>query len=259
MSEPATILIFDSGVGGLTVFREIAAALPGARYIYVADDAGFPYGNQPEAALIARILDVVGAAIAQHAPDLVVVACNTASTLALSQLRAKFPVPFVGTVPAIKPACAQSQSKRIAVLGTQATVSREYTHALIREFATGCDVVLVGSAHLASYAEAELAGAPVADDAIKAEIAPCFIEAQGRRTDTVVLACTHYPLLTARFRTVAPWPVEWLDPAPAIARRVADLLRARPLAAAVTAPTIVFTSGRAPSPALAKALAGFGF
>ncbi len=168
-------------------------------------------------------------------------------------------MPFVGTVPAIKPACAQSQSKRIAVLGTQATVSREYTRALIREFASGCDVVLVGSSHLASYAEAELAGLPVADDAIKAEIASCFVEAQGRRTDTVVLACTHYPLLTARFRAVAPWPVEWLDPAPAIARRVADLLRARPPAAAVAAPTIVFTSGRAPSPALAKALAGFGF
>lgn len=257
--KPATILIFDSGVGGLTVFREIAAALPGAAYVYVADDAGFPYGNQPEAALIARILDVIGAAIAEHKPDLVVVACNTASTIALAALRERFSVPFVGTVPAIKPACAQSPSKRIAVLGTQATVSREYTHALIREFASGCDVALVGSAHLASYAEAELAGLPVADDAIKAEIAPCFIEAQGCRTDTVVLACTHYPLLTARFRTVAPWPVEWLDPAPAIARRVADLLRTRPPAAAVTAPTIIFTSGRAPSPALAKALAGFGF
>ncbi|HEY5216130.1 MAG TPA: aspartate/glutamate racemase family protein, partial [Pseudolabrys sp.] len=149
---PATILIFDSGVGGLTVYREVAAARPDAAYVYVADDAGFPYGNQPEAALIARIIDVVGKAIAQHAPDLVVVACNTASTLALSQLRARFSVPFVGTVPAIKPACAQSKTKRVAVLGTQATVSREYTRALIREFAAGCDVALIGSSHLASYA-----------------------------------------------------------------------------------------------------------
>lgn len=257
--KPATILVFDSGVGGLTVFREIAAALPGARYIYVADDAGFPYGNQPEAALIARILDVIGEAIAQHAPDLVVVACNTASTLALTQLRATFSVPFVGTVPAIKPACAQSRSKRIAVLGTQSTVSREYTRALIREFAGGCDVVLVGSAHLASFAEAELAGAPVADDAIKAEIAGCFVDADGRRTDTVVLACTHYPLLTARFRSVAPWPVDWLDPAPAIARRVVDLVGPRPQVSPAPPPRIIFTSGRAPSPALAKALAGYGF
>jgi glutamate racemase len=256
---PATILVFDSGVGGLTVFREIARALPGARFVYVADDAGFPYGNQPEAALIARILEVIGKAIAQHAPDLVVVACNTASTMALAELRAKFSVPFVGTVPAIKPACAQSKTKRVAVLGTQATVSREYTRALIREYAVGCDVVLVGSSHLASFAEAELAGTPVVDDAIKAEIAGCFVDADGRRTDTVVLACTHYPLLTARFLSLAPWPVEWLDPAPAIARRVADLMRDAPSAGAAPSPEIIFTSGRAPSPILASALAKFGF
>ncbi len=256
---PVKILIFDSGVGGLTVYREVAAARPDARYVYVADDAGFPYGNQPETVLIARIIDVVGQAIAQHAPDLVVVACNTASTLALADLRARFAVPFVGTVPAIKPACAQSASKRIAVLGTQATVGREYTRALIREFAAGCDVGLVGSSHLASFAEAELAGKPIADAAIKDEIAACFVDADGRRTDTVVLACTHYPLLTGRFKANAPWPVDWLDPAPAIARRVADLLREKPPVAPQAAPRIVFTSGRAPSAALAKALAGYGF
>ena len=256
---PATILIFDSGVGGLTVYREVAAARPDAAYVYVADDAGFPYGNQPETVLIARIIDVVGSAIAEHAPDLVVIACNTASTLALADLRARFAVPFVGTVPAIKPACAQSKSKRIAVLGTQATVNREYTHALIREFAAGCEVGLVGSSHLAAYAEAELAGAPVNDAAIRAEIAPCFVAAGGKRTDTVVLACTHYPLLTTRFKANAPWPVDWLDPAPAIARRVADLLRERAPGSPPAAPRIVFTSGRAPSPALAAALARFGF
>jgi glutamate racemase len=256
---PATILIFDSGVGGLTVYREVAKARPDAAYVYVADDAGFPYGNQPEAVLVARVTEIIGKAIAEHAPDLVVVACNTASTLALAELRARFSVPLVGTVPAIKPACAQSQTKRIAVLGTQATVSREYTRTLIREFAAGCDVALVGSSHLASFAEAELAGTPVADAAIKAEITGCFVEADARRTDTVVLACTHYPLLTARFRVVAPWPVEWLDPAPAIARRVADLMRDRLPGAPPGPPRIIFTSGRTPSPALAKALAGYGF
>ena len=256
--QPPTILIFDSGVGGLTVFREVAAARPDARFVYVADDAGFPYGNQPEDALIARIVDVVGKAIAEYAPDLVVIACNTASTLALTQLRAAFAVPFVGTVPAIKPACAQSQSKRIAVLGTLATVSREYTRALIREFASGCDVILIGSPRLAGFAELELAGAPVADADIAAEIAGCFVETEGRRTDTVVLACTHYPLLVERFRKVAPWPVDWLDPAPAIARRVADLLRERPAASGVTPPRIVFTSGRVPPPALVRALSAYG-
>ncbi|MEP7030742.1 MAG: glutamate racemase [Pseudolabrys sp.] len=256
---PATILVFDSGVGGLTVFREIAKALPAARYVYVADDASFPYGNQPEAALIARIVDVIGKAIAQHAPELVVVACNTASTLALGELRTRFSVPFVGTVPAIKPACAQSVSKRVAVLGTQATVSREYTHALIREFAGGCDVDLVGSARLAAYAEAELAGEPASDGAIKAEIAACFVDADGRRTDTVVLACTHYPLLTARFRKVAPWQVDWLDPAPAIARRVADLADRRLQSGSRGPAVIEFTSGKPPGEALALALGNYGF
>jgi glutamate racemase len=256
---PAKILVFDSGVGGLTVYREIVKERPDAAYVYLADDGGFPYGSQPETMLIARIIDVVGQAIAEHKPDLVVVACNTASTLALAELRARFVVPFVGTVPAIKPACAQSTTKCISVLGTQATVSREYTRALIREFAAGCDVALIGSSQLAAHAEAELAGEPIADAAIKEEIAGCFIEAQDQRTDTVVLACTHYPLLLDRFRANARWPVDWIDPAPAIARRVADLLRDRPADSPPAAPRIVFTSGRTPSPALAAALSRYGF
>jgi glutamate racemase len=244
---PPTILIFDSGVGGLTVFREVKKVRPDAHYIYVADDAFFPYGRQPEDKLVERVASVIGKAIDDYAPDLIVIACNTASTIALAALRASFKVPFVGTVPAIKPACAQSKTKRIAVLGTMATVGREYTHALIREFANGCEVVLVGSAKLASYAEAELAGAPVSDEAIKAEIDPCFVDKDGRRTDTIVLACTHYPLLTPRFRAVAPWSVDWLDPAPAIARRVADLLRDRvPSSEPPPAAEIVLTSGHTP-------------
>ena len=132
-------------------------------------------------------------------------------------------MPFVGTVPAIKPACAGSVTRRVSVLGTEATVAREYTRALIRDFGQDCRVTLVGSKRLAAYAEAELAGAPVDDAAIAAELAPCFV-ADGARTDTVVLACTHYPLLVERLRRLAPWPVNFLDPAPAIARRVVELL-----------------------------------
>ncbi|HEY6754116.1 MAG TPA: glutamate racemase [Pseudolabrys sp.] len=259
MPQAPTILMFDSGLGGLTVFREVKAARPDVHFIYLADDAGFPYGNLAEDELVARVTNVLGKAIAEHKPDMVVVACNTASTLALAQLRARFSVPFVGTVPAIKPACAQSKSKRIAVLGTQATVGREYTKALIREFAAGCDVHLVGSPRLAAYAEAELAGEAVDDAAIKREIAGCFIDGDARPTDTIVLACTHYPLLVERFRANAPWPVDWLDPAPAIARRVANLLKERPSASTRNSQAIEFTSGRTPSPVLARALASFGF
>ncbi len=254
----ATILVFDSGLGGLTVFREVAKARPDARYLYVADDAFFPYGGHGEAELNARVLALMGEVIAPHRPDLVVIACNTASTLVLPRLREAYRVPFVGTVPAIKPACAISVSKRVTVLGTDATVSREYTHALIRDFGNGSDVALVGSARLAAFAEAELGGTPVADALIAQEIAPCFVDADGRRTDTVVLACTHYPLLLERLEQLAPWPVTFIDPAPAIARRVLDLAGPGTVAEAPSPARIVFTSGREPPPALAAALARFG-
>ena len=228
MSAPSTILVFDSGLGGLTVLREIVAARPEAHYVYVADDAFFPYGQHGEDKLVARVVPLIGELIAAHAPDLVVIACNTASTLVLSHLRAAYKVPFVGTVPAIKPACANSRTKRVSVLGTRGTVQREYTRALIRDFGHGCEVTLVGSADLASLAEAALSGREVSDREILAELAPCFVgerEDVSARTDTVVLACTHYPLLMDRFVALAPWPVDWIDPAPAIARRVGDLLK----------------------------------
>ena len=257
MSAP-TILAFDSGLGGLTVFREIVAARPDAGFVYVADDAGFPYGRIAEADLVARVLAVMASLIERHAPDLVVIACNTASTLVLPQLRARFSVAFVGTVPAIKPACAASASKRISVLGTEATVQREYTRKLIADFAGACDVTLVGSARLASFAEAELRGEPAPDAAIAAEIAPCFVDDGTGRTDTIVLACTHFPLLIERLRKLSPWPVTWLDPAAAIARRVVDLIGPAPLGAPPGPKHLIFTSGRSPAPPLAASLAGFG-
>jgi len=239
-----TILVFDSGLGGLTVLREIVGVLPGARCVYVADDAYFPYGHHSEAEIVARVVPLIGRLIAAHAPDLVVIACNTASTLVLADLRAAYAVPFVGTVPAIKPACARSHSKRVSVLGTKGTVAREYTQTLIRDFAQGCEVALVGAPRLAALAEAALAGEAGSDAEIAAEIAPCFVDGDAR-TDTVVLACTHYPLLLDRLTALAPWSVEWIDPAPAIARRVAALLHAHPPGATRTPAEMVFTSGRA--------------
>jgi glutamate racemase len=256
MTQP-TILVFDSGLGGLTVFREIAAARPDARLVYAADDAFFPYGAHGEAALVARVVPLIGELIARVRPHLVVIACNTASTIVLPHLRARYAVPFVGTVPAIKPACAGSKTKRVSVLGTEATVKREYTMGLIRDFAQGCDVTLVGSARLAPLAEAALRAEPVADADVAAELVPCFIDDGARRTDTVVLACTHFPLLLDRVTRLAPWPVAWIDPAPAIARRVVDLL-GPPQPGRTTAPAEAhFTSGRVSAP-LAKALSAFG-
>jgi glutamate racemase len=247
MSQPSTVLVFDTGLGGLTVLREIVKARPDARYVYVADDAYFPYGQYSEDVIIARAVPLIGELIAAHAPDLVVIACNTVSTLVMTHLRAAYRVPFVGTVPAIKPACARSVTKLVSVLGTSGTVKREYTHALIRDFSQGCQVTLVGSAHLASHAEAALRGEAVTDEALWAEIAPCFVgdtDDDSARTDTVVLACTHYPLLLDRLAALAPWPVDWVDPAPAIARRVADLLGQSSGGAEPADAEMIFTSGR---------------
>lgn len=246
MPRPVTILVFDSGLGGLTVLREIVVARPDANIVYVADDAFFPYGHHSEQAIIARVVPLVGELIAAHSPDLVVIACNTASTLVMSHLRSAYRIPFVGTVPAVKPACAASRTKQVSVLGTKGTVTREYTQALIRDFAQTCTVTLVGSPNLASLAEAALQGESVSDEAILTEIAPCFVPSiagDDLATDAVVLACTHYPLLLDRMKALAPWPVAWIDPAPAIARRVSTLLEpAEPDMAPSAA--MIFTSGR---------------
>src|SRR6202045_96338 len=175
MSAPPTILVFDTGLGGLTVLREVVRARTDAHYVYVADDAFFPYGHHSEDQIIARVVPLIGELIAAHAPDLVVIACNTASTLVMSPLREQYAVPFVGTVPAIKPACAVSKTRRVSVLGTKGTVQREYTRGLIRDFGGGCEVTLVGSPKLAAHAEHALSGGTVLDRDIAAELAPCFV------------------------------------------------------------------------------------
>jgi glutamate racemase len=253
-----TFLVFDSGLGGLTVLREIVAARPDAHMVYVGDDAFFPYGGRPEATLVARVVPLMGELIERHRPDIVVIACNTASIQVLPHLRTRYAVPFVGTVPAIKPACAASRTKLVSVLGTEATVAREYTRRLIRDFARGCAVTLVGSRRLAGLAEAHLQGQQVADADIAAEIAPCFIDQNGARTDAVVLACTHYPLLLDTLVRLAPWPVTWVDPAPAIARRLVDLAGPADPAGAAGQVEAVFTSGRHPGAMLATGLTRFG-
>jgi glutamate racemase len=250
------VLVFDSGVGGLTVLAEIRGARPDVPLLFVADDAVFPYGALEHGALVARVVGLLGPIIDCERPSLVVIACNTASTAVLPPLRARFAVPFVGTVPAVKPAAAATRTGLVSVLATPATVARDYTRALIRDYAPHCDVTLVGSARLAALAEARMRDETVADEDIRREIAPCFVERGGRRTDTVVLACTHYPWLLDRFERLAPWPVRWIDPAPAIARRVTALLvGAAPFGATGR---FLFTSGRVPAPPLRDILARYG-
>ena len=262
MSRPR-ILLFDSGMGGLTVARAVRTQLPGAHLVYAADNAAFPYGAWKEDALVKRIVEVIGALIERVEPAIVVIACNTASTIALAQLREAYKLPFVGTVPAIKPAAAQTKSGIIGVLATPGTVSREYTHALIHTYAYHCKVFLHGARRMAEMAEEKLKGHGVDLEELRHEVGPVFRRRDGKRTDVVVLGCTHYPLLMDELQKVAPWPVAYLDPAPAIARRVADVLDETPLheaAAAVPAHgTVMLTSARGGASESLAAYAAMGF
>lgn len=259
MSEAGPILIFDTGIGGLTVLREARVLMPHHRFVYVADDAAFPYGAWSEPELLKRMTGLFGELIADHAPTMTVIACNTASTLAIDHLRQVYPgQTFVGTVPAIKPAAERTRSGLVSVLATPGTVARQYTRNLISEYAEKCHVRLVGSENLAALAETYMRDGFVDEEAVAAEIAPCFVEKDDLRTDIVVLACTHYPFLVNRMRKTAPWPVDWIDTSEAIARRALVLTEDMTEPMEQGDPDIaVFTSG-APAPEQARLVKGFG-
>lgn len=218
------ILIFDSGLGGLTVAGEIRSLIPAAELLYFADNAFFPYGNKPEASLLQRLLDEVLYLEHQLQPDIIVLACNSASTLALPQLRARASTPIVGVVPAVKPAAETSGSGVIGLLGTPGTVLRQYTSELIAQFAGHCEVVSVGSSELAGIAEAKLLGESVSSTQIAAILAPFHRHPRAAEIDTIVLACTHFPLLSAELQQAYGRNINWLDSGAAIARRVQFLL-----------------------------------
>lgn len=217
-------LVFDSGVGGLSVLREIARLLPHVRLTYAADNAAFPYGLKSETELVRRVVTVVRRLVAETSPDIVVIACNTASTTALDAVRQFLSVPVIGVVPAVKPAAAASRSGTIGLLGTNATVASPYTAALIERFAGHCTVLTCGAPELVQAAEDKLRGLTVDRDAINAVLSRLFDQPGGDALDTVVLGCTHFPLLVSELDALAPQPVTWMDSGAAIARRVSTLL-----------------------------------
>lgn len=221
------ILVFDSGIGGLSVLREIRARLPNEHIHYLADLEAFPYGHWEETALVDHCVSLAAQAAINSDAKALVIACNTASTLVLPRLRDRLDIPVVGTVPAIKPAAALTQTGVISVLATPGTVKRDYTFDLIAKWAPNVAINLVGAASLAELAEDKLAGRAVAAETLKSEIAPCFVEKDRKRTDVIVLGCTHYPFLCEEIERYAHWPVQLVDPAPAIARRVAAVLPGR--------------------------------
>jgi len=256
-----TILVFDSGVGGLSILREVRVILPGRRIVYVGDDAGFPYGDWPEAPLVERIVGLFERCLDTFNPSLAIVACNTASTLIMPALRTRFEIPFVGTVPPIKPAAERTASGMISVLATPGTVQRPYVARLIEEHADTCDVTLIGSTRLARLAEQHMRGLPVDHERLAEEIRPCFLERGERRTDIVILGCTHYPFLVHEMRKLAPWPVDWLEPAEAIARRSLSLIGhvdERNFSDPELSPDIAIMTRGKPDAPLRRLLSGFG-
>jgi len=255
MDATSPILFFDSGVGGLSVLGPTRSLLPNAPFVYAADSAGFPYGTKTETELAARVPALLGRLVERFQPRLAVIACNTASTIALEHVRSALDLPVVGTVPAIKPAAEMSRSRVIGVLGTEATVRQPYVDDLAAKFASDCLIIRHGSPELVELAESKLRGEPVTLDAIRDAAAPLFAAPQGNRIDTVVLACTHFPLLEDELKQAYPG-IAYVDGGPGIARRVAWLTRDQSWPDVPTEGVVVFT-GSVPGPQLRDALARF--
>ena len=256
--QASPILFFDSGVGGLSVVAPTQALLPDAPIVYAADSAGFPYGTKREAEIAARVPALLGRLVERYRPRLVVIACNTASTIALPVVRAALDVPVVGTVPAIKPAAAISRTRVIGVLGTDATVRQAYVDDLAARFAGDCTVLRHGSAELVRLAEAKLAGQPTNPDRYRAVLAGLFDQPEGARIDVIVNACTHFPLVAAELAAAAPAGVRFVDGGPGIARRIAFLTQGQGWPARAPRHRAVFTRLGDAEHALAPALARYG-
>ena len=253
MSRASPILFFDSGVGGLSVLGPTRALQPNAPIVYAADSAGFPYGKRSEEELAERVPALLIRLAEQFDPRLIVIACNTASTIALDHARAALDLPIVGTVPAIKPAAELSRSRVIGVLGTEATVRQPYVDDLAARFAADCTIVRHGSPELVELAEAKLTGGSVDLEAVRAAIAP--MAGAGPGMDVMVLACTHFPLLADEIAAAFP-AIAQVDGAVGIARRIAHLTEGHQWPATPPPGIAVFT---APPPAgLIQTLARFG-
>lgn len=254
------ILVFDSGVGGLSIVQEIQRRQPGCDLIYASDNAAFPYGTKGEAELIARVEQVLRRVLIEHPADILVIACNTASTLTLPHVRRHFRLPVVGVVPAIKPAASVSSSRVIGLLATPATVARPYTLQLIQDHAADCTVIPVGNAELVQLAEAKLRGMAPDQQRLKEIIAPLGQHEYGARMDTLVLACTHFPLLRDELAQCLDPKVALVDSGEAIARRVEHWLQTLPIEQTHQTPRhlAVFTRSSGDIDTLGPALAGLG-
>lgn len=243
MPENPRVLIFDSGVGGLSIFHEIRKRLPAVNILYACDNHQFPYGDKSETALIERVVTVLNKLVNTYTIDLIVLACNSASTIALPALRERLKQPVVGVVPAIKPASQLSSTKVIGLLATEGTVDRQYTRTLIKDFAPDCQVLSLGSQRLVEIAELKLRKHAVDLKELKTILDALLKQPQANKLDTIVLGCTHFPLLADELKAVTEKNISWIDSGQAIAQRVDDLLRDRPSKEDSSSPSLdaVFT------------------
>ncbi|WP_313807988.1 glutamate racemase [Sphingobium sp.] len=258
VASDAPLLFFDSGVGGLSILAPAQAALPTAPIVYAADSAGFPYGTKSEAEIAARVPALLGRLVERYRPRLAVIACNTASTIALSAVRAALDIPVVGTVPAIKPAALLSKSRIFGVLGTDATVRQPYVDRLTAEYGADCTVLRHGSAALVQLAETKLRNGPLDPAVARDALAGLLDQPGGDRMDTVVLACTHFPLVEPELAAASPHPLRFVHGGEGIARRISYLTQGQAWPLEPPIGTAVFTRLDDGVDALRPALAGYG-
>jgi glutamate racemase len=257
LDATAPVLLFDSGVGGLSVLAELRKLLPQAPVIYAADTAGLPYGSKTEAEIAARVAGLLGVLTERYRPRLATIACNTASTIALGMVRDVLQIPIVGTVPAIKPAAQLTQTGTIGLLGTEATIRQTYVDRLEAEFAADKRLVRHAAPGLVAAAEAKLRGLPVDREAIVNAVSGLLEKAEGAPIDTVVLACTHFPLLADELQAEFGHHVHLIDGAAGIARRIASLTQGQDFAR-VRPDFAVFTTEPDRSTAFFKTLKRYG-
>ncbi|MEJ7926573.1 glutamate racemase [Sphingobium sp. AN641] len=262
VARQSPVLFFDSGVGGLSILGPARALLPTAPVIYAADSAGFPYGTRSEAEIAARIPALLGRLVERYRPRIAVIACNTASTIALQHVRAALDIPVVGTVPAIKPAALASKTRVFGVLGTDATVRQPYVDRLAAEHGADCTVLRHGCAALVQLAEAKLRGDPIDPHIASAALAGLTDQPGGDRMDVIALACTHFPLVEAELAAAAQraglGPLRFVHGGEGIARRIAFLTQGQPWPAMPSPGVAVFTRVDDDVRRLAPALAGYG-
>lgn len=239
----APVLFLDTGVGGLSVLGPARTLLPQAPIVYAADYAGMPYGTKSEAEVAARVPAILGRLVERYRPRLAVIACNTASTIALGHVRSALDLPVVGTVPAVKPAAAMTRTGVIGLLGTQATIRQPYVDRLHAEFGAGTSLIRHGAPDLVNAAEAKLRGAPVDMAIIRDAVRGMTSQPGGEKIDTVILACTHFPLVAEELDTAfGDQQVRFIDGSAGIARRIAYLTEGQPWPTE-TVPGIFVTSG----------------